>query len=126
MVSASCKAEPQYCANNLGQCYENGTGVEANIREAIKWYRLSAENGDSYGQLNLGDCFRDGHKTKVGEHWEKDAEAYYYSWSYKMGYHRVDDYETLIKQDLDSAKYYWRLSATQGNETAKERLQKIY
>lgn len=112
--------------NNLGQCYENGTGVEVNIREAIKWYRLSAENGDSYGQLNLGDCFRDGHKTKVGEHWEKDTEAYYYSWSYKMGYHRVDDYETLIKQDLDSAKYYWRLSAAQGNETAKERLQKIY
>lgn len=112
--------------NNLGQCYENGTGVEANIKEAIKWYRLSAENGNSYGQLNLGDCFRDGHKTKVGGHWEKDAEAYYYSWSYKMGYHMVDDYETIIKQDLDSAKYYWHLSAAQGNETAKERLQKIY
>ncbi|MDE6090364.1 MAG: hypothetical protein K2G41_06650 [Duncaniella sp.] len=112
--------------NNLGQCYENGTGVEADIREAIKWYRLSAENGNSYGQLNLGDCFRDGHKTKVGGHWEKDAEAYYYSWNYKMGYHMVDDYETIIKQDLDSAKYYWYLSATQGNKTAKERLQKIY
>lgn len=112
--------------NNLGQCYENGTGVEANIREAIKWYRLSAENGNSYGQLNLGDCFRDGHKTRIGEHWEKDTEAYYYSWNYKMGYHMVDDYETIIKQDLDSAKYYWQLSASQGNETAKERLQKIY
>ena len=112
--------------NNLGQCYENGTGVEANIRGAIKWYHLSAENGNSYGQLNLGDCFRDGHKTKVGEHWEKDAEAYYYSWSYKMGYHIIDDYETIIKQDLDSAKYYWHLSAAQGNESAKERLQKIY
>lgn len=112
--------------NNLGQCYENGTGVEANIREAIKWYRLSAENGNSYGQLNLGDCFRNGYKTKVGEHWEKDTEAYYYSWNYKMGYHMVDDYETIIKQDLDSAKYYWQLSASQGNETAKERLQKIY
>lgn len=112
--------------NNLGQCYENGTGVETDIREAIKWYRLSAENGNSYGQLNLGDCFRDGHKTKVGEHWEKDANAYYYSWSYKMGYHMVDDYETLVKQDLDSAKYYWRLSAAQGNSEAKERLQKIY
>ena len=112
--------------NNLGQCYEYGAGVEADIREAIKWYRLSAKNGNSYGQLNLGDCFRDGHKTKVGEHWEKDAKAYYYSWSYKIGYHMVDDYETIIKQDLDSAKYYWHLSATQGNSEARERLQKIY
>lgn len=112
--------------NNLGQCYEKGNGVEANIREAIKWYRLSAENGNSYGQLNIGDCFRDGQKVKVGEHWEKDTDAYYYNWSYKMGYHKVDDYETLIRQDLDSAKYYWQLSASQGNETAKERLQKIY
>ncbi len=112
--------------NNLGQCYEKGDGVEANIQEAIKWYRLSAENGNSYGQLNIGDCFRDGQKVKVGEHWEKDTDAYYYSWSYKMGYHKVEDYETLIKQDLDSAKYYWQLSASQGNETAKERLQKIY
>lgn len=112
--------------NNLGQCYEKGDGVEANIREAIKWYRLSAENGNSYGQLNIGDCFRDGQKVKVGEHWEKDTDAYYYNWSYKMGYHKVDDYETLIRQDLDSAKYYWQLSASQGNETAKERLQKIY
>jgi len=112
--------------NNLGQCYENGTGVEVNIKEAIKWYRLSAENGNSYGQLNLGDCYRDGHKITIGEHWEKDVDAGYYSWAYKLGYHQVPDYEVLIKQDIDSAKYYWQKSATQGNETAKERLQKIY
>ena len=112
--------------NYLGTCYMDGRGVEKNIKEAIKWYRMSAENGDSYGQLNLGDCFRDGHKTKVGEHWEKNAGSYYYSWDHKIGYHIVNDYETIIKQDLDSAKHYWHLSATQGNKTAKERLQKIY
>ncbi|MBD5343304.1 MAG: hypothetical protein HDR93_08690 [Bacteroides sp.] len=112
--------------NNLGSCYENGTGVKADIREAIKWYRLSAENGSSYGQLNLGDCFRDGHKIRIGEHWEKDVDAGYYDWAYKLGYHTVTDYEILIQQNIDSAKYYWEKSALQGNALAKERLQKIY
>ena len=112
--------------NNLGNCYMYGRGVGKNIKEAIKWYRLSASNDDDYGQLSLGDCFRDGHKIQIGEHWEKDVDAGYYSWAYKIGYHTVPDYEILIQQNIDSAKYYWEKSALQGNETAKERLQKIY
>ena len=112
--------------NNLGNCYKNGNGVKKDIEEAVKWYRLSAANGDNYGQLYLGDCFRDGHKKYIGEHWEKDADAGYYSWSYKIGYHKVSDYKPIIEQNLDSAFYYWNLSAKQGNVSAKERLQKIY
>lgn len=112
--------------NNLGNCYENGNGVKKNVEEAVKWFRLSAASGNDYGQLNLGDCFRDGHKKYIGEHWEKDTDAGYYSWAYKLGYHKVSDYSIVIEQNLDSAKYYWQLSAAQGNETAKERLQKIY
>jgi len=112
--------------NNLGNCYMYGRGVEKDIKEAIKWYRLSATNGDDYGQLSLGDCFRDGYKIQIGEHWEKDIDAGYYSWAYKLGYHTVPDYEILIQQNIDSAKYYWEKSALQGNVHAKERLQKIY
>lgn len=112
--------------NNLGNCYMYGRGVEKNIKEAIKWYRLSASNGDDYGQLSLGDCFRDGHKIQIGEHWEKSKGAVYHDWTTKFGYHQIPEYEIVIQQDIDSAKYYWEKSAAQGNTTAKERLQKIY
>lgn len=112
--------------NNLGNCYKEGQGVEKDMRKAIYWFRKSAEADNDYGQLNLGDCFRDGYKIKRGEHWEKDKNSYYYDWQYKLGYHTVNDYETLIVQNLDSAFYYWRKSAGQGNQQAKERLQKIY
>lgn len=112
--------------NFIGRCYENGLGVDKNIRYAIYWYRKSAEKGNDMGQLNLGDCFRDGHKIRTGEHWEKDKTAIYYDWQSKFGYHLVNEYEVLITQDLDSAFYYWHKSAEQGNKEAKKRLQKIY
>ena len=38
----------------------------------------------------------------------------------------VPDYKTLIPKDIEQAKYWWKKSAAQGNEQAKERLQKIY
>ena len=38
----------------------------------------------------------------------------------------VDDYETLVPKDIEQAKYWWKKAAAQGNEVAKERLQKIY
>lgn len=31
---------------NLGECYENGEGVQQNHQEAVKWYRKAAELGD--------------------------------------------------------------------------------
>ena len=34
--------------------YESGKGVTQDFKEAIKWYRLSAEQGDDDAQNNLG------------------------------------------------------------------------
>ena len=41
-------------------------------------------------------------------------------------YVEVDDYKVILHKDIEKAKYWWRKAATQGNEVAKERLQKIY
>jgi len=38
--------------NNLGVCYERGTGVKVNLEMAFEWYMKAAEQGDVYG------CFR--------------------------------------------------------------------
>jgi uncharacterized protein len=37
-------AEAQY---NLGVMYKNGQGVSQDYKEAIKWYRISAERGNA-------------------------------------------------------------------------------
>ena len=42
---------------NLGLCYEKGRGVEKDTREAVKWFRKSAEQGHADAQLALGYCY---------------------------------------------------------------------
>ena len=40
--------------------YDDGQGVPQNYAEAVKWYRLAAEQGDSDAQLNLGFMYSKG------------------------------------------------------------------
>ena len=35
--------------------YEHGNGVWEDYNEAVKWYRLAAEQGKANAQYNLGD-----------------------------------------------------------------------
>ena len=37
-----------------------GIGIEKNEIEAVKWYKLSAEQGYCYAQNNLGCCYDKG------------------------------------------------------------------
>jgi TPR repeat protein len=40
--------------------YMNGRGVPQNDAEAVKWYRRAAEQGETWGQTNLGVMFAQG------------------------------------------------------------------
>ena len=40
--------------------YRDGRGVERNDREAIRWFRRSADQGNSYGQADLGWMYENG------------------------------------------------------------------
>jgi len=44
----------------LGECYLNGTGVEKDDVEAVKWFRKAAEQGNAHAQVKLGECYRNG------------------------------------------------------------------
>ena len=46
--------------NNLGVCYERGTGVKVNLELAFEWYLKAAELGDVYGCFNVGECYYHG------------------------------------------------------------------
>ena len=40
--------------NDLGSCYDRGSGIEQNHDEAFKWFQKSAEQGFVWGEYNLG------------------------------------------------------------------------
>ena len=55
---------------NLGMMYENGQGVRQDDAEAVKWYRLAAEQGYAPAQSNLGVMYENGQGVR-----QDDAEA---------------------------------------------------
>ena len=46
---------------NLGTCYSGGIGVRQDYTEAVKWFRLGAEQGHDESQYNLGFCYLEGY-----------------------------------------------------------------
>jgi len=45
--------------------YETGHGVEKNEAEAVRWYRMAADQGDAAAQNNLGTMYREGRGTTL-------------------------------------------------------------
>ncbi len=43
--------------HNLGVCYQNGFGVVQDYVEAVKWYRMAAEQNYAPAQHKLGGCY---------------------------------------------------------------------
>ena len=128
--------------NSLGIAYKKGIGVEVDLVKAVECLKKGAEAGDDMAQMNYGDLFLDGVKVKVGSHKETRKNVGYYRGNhnrkireyYDLSIHEtvtiyevdVDDYEELIPVDLEQAKSWWQKSAEQGNQQAKDKLQKIY
>ena len=106
----------------LGRCYDWGTGVEKNGKEAFKWYMKSAEKGHSGAQNNIGICYERG--TGV----EKDeAEAFkWYMKSTGQGNVAAQNnvglcyqYGRGVKRDEVEAFRWYMKSAEQGNSRAQ-------
>jgi len=69
-------AEAQF---NLGRMYDNGEGVPEDDKQAVKWYRLAAEQGHAEAQINLGVMYRDGTGVRKDDKeaikwWQKATE----------------------------------------------------
>jgi len=61
------KAEPGFftkgdatAQTNLGIMYSTGRDVSQDYKEAVKWYRLAAEQGNATAQNNLGEMYAKG------------------------------------------------------------------
>ena len=63
-LTVSCSRDPELkkraeagdvdAQSSLGVMYDNGTGVPEDDVEAVKWYRLAADQGYASAQYNLG------------------------------------------------------------------------
>ncbi|MBR5084262.1 MAG: sel1 repeat family protein, partial [Prevotella sp.] len=114
--------------NNLGIAYKRGEGVKVDLRKAVEYLKKGAEAGDEWAQRNYGDLFMEGVKIKVGSH--KQLKPGYNPAIYDKydlyAWQDIPEYGIIIPKDIEQAKYWWKKSAAQGNEMAKDRLQKIY
>ena len=93
---------------NLANSYRYGCGVEKDFVKATELMKKAAEKGNAWAQLNYGDMFRDGEvcfRTKKNSNFHTFSKA---------------------KPNIKIAKAWWQKALSNGNATAKERLEHIY
>ena len=103
----------------LGICYSNeGNPVAMDLDEAAKWFRLSADQEDAYGEFGLASCYRDGSGVQqnhaVAVKWFKlsaDQGNAFGQACLGMCYQSG----TGVPQNHEEAVINFRLSADQGN-----------
>lgn len=111
--------------NSMGIAYKLGLGVDKDMKKSIEYLKKGAESGDAKAQCNYGDLFRDGVKIHTGSHVVKEPQ-YIYGHYYGTEDVTIQDSLVILPQDITQARYWWEKAAAQGNQIAKNRLQKIY
>ena len=106
---------------NLGVKYDEGHEVIQDYKEAVKWYRKSAEQGHSSAQYNLGNKYNKGQGVpqdyKEAVKWyKKSAEQGDSDAQYNLGV-RFYNGEGVI-HDYVMAHMYWNLAASKGHKNA--------
>lgn len=61
------KGHPQ-AQTNLGYMYLHGYGVEKSVSEAIRYFKLAADQGNAEGQLNLGTLYYSNNELFLTSH----------------------------------------------------------
>ncbi|HWU34888.1 MAG TPA: tetratricopeptide repeat protein [Methylovorus sp.] len=126
-LAAAGDAKAQY---NLGLMYARGDGVSENPQEAVKWYRLSAEQGFPEAQYALGVIYfsRDAGVTMDYDEainwYRKAAEQGHVRSQLNLGivYLRGD----VVAQNIPEALKWFGLAAEQGDSDAQFNLGNMY
>ena len=122
--------EDSRAQNELGWRYEHGKGgVSQDMKEAVKWFRKAAENGNSAAQSNLGIFYDYGKGVQQDyaeavKWYKKSAEQgnpqgqNNLGWCYQKG--------KGVQQDYAEAVKWYKKSAEQGNTSAQYSLGMCY
>mgnify|MGYP003328136118 CR=1 FL=1 len=80
--------------------YLNGRGVLQDYKEAVRWYRLAAEQGDHRGQFNLGHMYANGYGVL-------QDDVYAHMWlniAAANGNEQAKEFREIIVQEMTSAQ----------------------
>lgn len=120
----------------LGVCYLMGKGVAKSTEKAVYWTQKAVDRGDPAAQRNMGIFYATGEGglkkdvNKALELWKKAAEAGDSEAQYVLGSCYAGDAEYCdpdkIYQNMPEAKKWLQKAADQGNEKAKEALERLF
>ena len=103
----------------LGGRYYFGHGVSQDYKQAVKWFRLAADQGDDYAQLYLGLCYDNGEGV-VQDHREA---VRWYRLAANQGNASAQLYLGLcydngegVVQNKEEAYFWFLLSAANGSD----------
>ena len=113
---------------NLGSSYYSGKGTQQNYKEALKWFKASAEQGNSNAQRALAVMYFRG--EGIPQDYREAAKWFVFSAEqgnagaqYDLG---IIHYEGEgMPQDYKKAHMWWNSAAANGNEEAKSNRDKV-
>jgi TPR repeat protein len=123
------KAGDAEAQRDLALCYANGSGVEIDTLEYMKWLRLAAENGDAMAQFDMGISY------EYGQIVDKDSllAIKWYQAAAQNGYPAAMNslancygYGNLVSPDSLEADKWWHLAAENGDIEAESLLGRHY
>ena len=108
--------------------YENGKGVPQDYKEAVKWYRLAAEQGYATAQYNLGVMYDEGYGVpqddKEAVKWYRlAAEQENVDAQFNLGFMYLEG--EGVPQDYVLAHMWWNLAGSNGKERASKNRKQV-
>ncbi|MBO8439336.1 MAG: SEL1-like repeat protein [bacterium] len=114
---------------NVGNCYYNGWGISQDYYQAVRWWRMAAEQGSVDAQLNVGNCYYNG--MGVSQDYGQAVKW----WRMAAGQGNTVAQLNLgncycnghgVSQDYGQAAWWWRNAAEQGCAEAQLKLGIFY
>ena len=108
---------------NLGLMYADGEGVPKDYAEAVKWFRMAAEQGHVHAQYNLGVLYSEGRGVgqdyvEAAKWYRKAAEQGSVDAQYNLGAMYAQGQG--VRQDFVQAHIQFSLAAAAGSEGAQK------
>ena len=107
----------------MGLMYDLGTGVSMNFEEAVKWYQLSAEQGNADAQNNLATMYAEGEGVEKDAHkaeilYERAAQQGNFDAPNNLGIMYLQGIE--ITRDYIRAYIWFHIGEMKGDRAAKK------
>ena len=115
----------------IGRCYETGDGVGKDLAEAVKWYRMAAEQGHAQGMFELSKCYTFGfgvrkNRVTAGQWLRKAAEHGHVTAMFLLGHWLLREVGNGVGYDPREAVKWFRRAAEKGDARAMFELGECY